>query len=236
MTNTITIPLNFLKALQPFQSTEQVRYYLNGVLFENKNNKLTLTATDGHRLLSIDTKAELPENFNNFILSKDDVKILLNFEKNYRKKEKDSGLFVSVNAENRQEISFKVLCNINDIVFNHAAKPVDGNFPDYMQVFPKITRNHNVAALSAFNATYLLDAAKSLAILLGQKVPEIKLFSDVKGGPCYAFSDVPKVKDAHLAGYTCVIMPMRSEACYYISECNKAFIENFNESEADNAG
>src|SRR5204863_1342714 len=41
-------------------STDETRYVLNGLLFSFKENKLTLVATDGRRLATVDIELELP--------------------------------------------------------------------------------------------------------------------------------------------------------------------------------
>lgn len=44
-----------IKTLQPFMSTEETRYYLNGIFFEWKNGdeKINMVATDGHKLCAL---------------------------------------------------------------------------------------------------------------------------------------------------------------------------------------
>ena len=49
-----------LGRVAPFQSTEETRYYLNGVLFETGKEGLTLVATDGHRLAAETTPCTAP--------------------------------------------------------------------------------------------------------------------------------------------------------------------------------
>src|ERR1700732_1890008 len=43
-------------------STDETRYVLNGILFSFKDNKLTLVATDGHRLALVDLEVEFPSS------------------------------------------------------------------------------------------------------------------------------------------------------------------------------
>src|ERR1700724_3119467 len=40
----------------------KTRYVLNGILFSFKDNKLTLVATDGHRLALVDLEVEFPSS------------------------------------------------------------------------------------------------------------------------------------------------------------------------------
>ena len=44
----VTIPANYLLALQHLAPKKEVRYYLNGVAIIAKSGKISLVATDGH--------------------------------------------------------------------------------------------------------------------------------------------------------------------------------------------
>ncbi len=74
---TYTIKANELEAISLASSTEQTRYYLCGVCIESyQDGTIGLISTDGHRLASLRAKlTEQPKE--SFILSSDDIKIVL---------------------------------------------------------------------------------------------------------------------------------------------------------------
>lgn len=129
MTRTATIRLQALNAISLVSSTEETRYYLNGVLLEIEPRAVTYVATDGHRLAGFrhDLDNKEPDNslVGDFIVPlahckpfKFTPKALLADPRAILSKEDDPALTLSHGA--------------NAVRF----LPVDGTFPDWRRVVP----------------------------------------------------------------------------------------------------
>lgn len=115
--------LKGLKTVQYAASTEQTRYFLNGVYFELKDKKLNLVATDGRRL------------------SKTDIAVNTQIE---------AGIIVPVKALNilakvvKPDMELKVIIDEKQVFFfcdniSIVSNIIDGTFPNYHQVIPAFT-------------------------------------------------------------------------------------------------
>jgi len=123
-----TIEIDLASLVQSVQfavSTEETRYYLNGVFLEAKDGHIVATATDGHRLAS--TRIEQEATFASVILPNKLLSLL------------PTGV-VSVSLS-----SNKVMVESGSTVI--VSKLVDGTYPDYERVIPK--PSERVATLSA---------------------------------------------------------------------------------------
>ncbi len=114
--------LGALKMVKPSISTEETRYYLNGVFFTRHENRLRLITTDGHRM-HIRDLGEVTA-FPSSILHRDFILAIIS------RLEKREGLV---------EITFYP--DKNRVVFNFGkeaweSKLIDGTFPDYQRVVP----------------------------------------------------------------------------------------------------
>lgn len=107
-------------------STEETRYYLNGVYFHTDAKRLKAVATDGHRLACIDVGEAGPLNgMAGAIVPRKTVDVL-------------SKLLAGCTVPVRVEIGeTKVQFTIGDTVL--ASKLIDGTFPDYKRVIPQPT-------------------------------------------------------------------------------------------------
>ena len=111
-------------------ANQDVRYYLNGLLFEVYNNELRTIATDGHRLAF-----SFCENLTNCInLPKDATQQIIVPRKAITEmlrllKDSDDIISVSLSA-NHLNITFPTL--------DFTTKLIDGRFPDYQRVIPAI--------------------------------------------------------------------------------------------------
>ena len=109
-----------------FAMAEQdVRYYLNGVLMEIEDNHLRLVATDGHRLALNQTQLNIkPSHRLQVIIPHKAIMELMRLLK-----EADKILNVQVSHHHIRIFS-------DDFIFT--SKLVEGRFPDYQRVIPKI--------------------------------------------------------------------------------------------------
>lgn len=141
-------------------STEEMRYYLNGVYLHNDvDGNICAVSTDGHRLsrMTLDRK----DNVSNVIIPRKTVGIL-------QKLLVDGDVIVSTS-------STKVKFANGD--FTVVSKVVDGSFPDYMRVIP--TGNANVATASAVD---LSRASAWVALVSDDKARIVKL--SLSAGNC----------------------------------------------------
>lgn len=139
-----TFDLNLLKAAALCASQDTTRYYLNGVEVRCKENTLTITATDGHRLISFRPPASfedaLPLPFS-VIVPLDIIKAL-----KVTKKAPEGDLIV------RPDGTCEIKYQGRSTIF----QPIDGSFPDWKRVVPTKVDG----AVAHFNAHYLADFAK----------------------------------------------------------------------------
>ncbi len=112
-----------LARAQYAMAVQDIRYYLNGMLFQLLDQKLVVAATDGHRLAVDAIELESPvEQTTEVILPRKTVMEL-----------------IKLLAECDDDIAIRI--GANQVVFSHAnfelrSKVVDGKFPDYQRVVP----------------------------------------------------------------------------------------------------
>jgi len=137
---------------------QDVRYYLNGMLFEFEQNKLLTVATDGHRLalsrlelegesVSDKVQAIVPRKGvmeATKLLSSSDTQCQLKFNNNHLRIVLDNYIFTS--------------------------KLVDGRFPDYDKVLPKQAKRALVS-----NREAIKDAFSRASILCNEKFRGVRL-------------------------------------------------------------
>ena len=103
---------------------QDVRYYLNGMLFEIQTGKIKAVATDGHRLALCEAEADISVgDINQVIVPRKgilELSRLLNDE--------DASVEVTMSNNHLRAITPD---------FTFTSKLVDGKFPDYTQVIPK---------------------------------------------------------------------------------------------------
>ncbi len=155
-----SVPQKTLKSLLGQVSfamaVHDIRYYLNGILFVAEGKKLSLVATDGHRLAfaSADLDVEVPKQ--EVILPR---KTVLELQRLLSDKE---GAIEMQFAANQAKFSFEGM--------EFVTKLVEGKFPDYNRVIP---RNHqNIVVLGR---APLLSALQRAAIMTSEKFKGVRL-------------------------------------------------------------
>jgi len=125
-TITITIPQNILKGLfkqvEFAMAQQDIRYYLNGLLFEINGNRLNIVGTDGHRLSFTSTELSKFYDKQNIIIPRKTVIELIKLLD-----DTDNEVTVELSAT---QVNF----SFNDIKL--ITKVIDGKFPDYTRVIP----------------------------------------------------------------------------------------------------
>lgn len=154
----MTLPQKLLKQLflsvQYAMAQQDIRYYLNGLLFVSAGETITVVATDGHRLALAST-ARKTEGRQEVILPR---KSILELSKLLS----DSDDPVEVELSSTQaRFSFGEIVLIS--------KLVDGKFPDYTRVIPTA---HNKKLL--LNRVVLLQALQRAAILTNEKFKGVR--------------------------------------------------------------
>ena len=155
-----SVPQKTLKSLLNQVSfsmaVHDIRYYLNGILFVAEGKKLSLVATDGHRLAfaSAELDVEVPKQ--EVILPRKTV-----LELQRLLSDKDGAIELQF-AANQARFRFEGM--------EFVTKLVEGKFPDYNRVIP---RNHpNILILGR---TALLAALQRAAIMTSEKFKGVRL-------------------------------------------------------------
>ena len=136
---------------------QDVRYYLNGMLWELKGQQLRVVATDGHRL----AMCTLPEK----ISVTDDTQVIL----------PRKGVLELARLLLDDEADIAIVIGSNHIRattenFTFTSKLVDGKFPDYQRVLPrspdKIVLGARLELRQAFTRTAILSNEKYRGVRL----------------------------------------------------------------------
>ncbi len=105
-------------------STEETRYYLNGIYFHTEASKLNAVATDGHRLAKASIKTPKgAEDIPGVIVPRKTIA-----ELHKLLEQTDSDVEISLSDT-------KIKFTVNHVILT--SKLVDGTFPDYKRVIPK---------------------------------------------------------------------------------------------------
>ncbi len=145
-----------LKQVEFAMAQQDIRYNLNGLLFEVNGNQLNIVGTDGHRLSF--TSIHLDQNYNKteVILPRKTVIELI-------KLLNDSEELVTVELYKGQ-VNF----GFNDIQL--ISKVIDGKFPDYTRVIPEGHNNQ-----FTIDRTQFLTSLQRASILSNEKYRGIRM-------------------------------------------------------------
>ncbi|MGB2833692.1 MAG: DNA polymerase III subunit beta, partial [Methylotenera sp.] len=147
---------DLLKQVEFAMAQQDIRYYLNGLLFEVSGNNLNIVGTDGHRLSF--TSAELKQNFEKqeIILPR---KTVIELIKLLDDSEEDVQIEMSSNQVNFSFGNIKLISKI-----------IDGKFPDYNRVIPIGHKNTFLT-----NRVGVLLAMQRASILSNEKYRGIRM-------------------------------------------------------------
>jgi DNA polymerase-3 subunit beta len=145
-----------LAKTQYAMATQDVRYYLNGLLLLLEGSELRSVATDGHRLAyaSVSNEGNWPRH--EMILPRKTV-----LELNRLLADTDESLDIMISSN---QVRF---------AFGHTvliSKLIDGKFPDYQRVIPQQLRNNVVVSRQT-----LLQSMSRAAILTNEKFRGVRL-------------------------------------------------------------
>ncbi|MCM2678086.1 DNA polymerase III subunit beta [Echinimonas agarilytica] len=146
-------------------ANQDVRYYLNGMLFEIAGGTLTAVATDGHRLaLSRIDVPELQDDFQCIVPRKGILEMMRLLE------QEDKPVTIQL-SENH------IRADIGDYLFT--SKLVDGRFPDYRRVLPrggnKLVEGDKETLKQGFARVAILSNEKFRGVRLQLSNDELKI-------------------------------------------------------------
>jgi DNA polymerase-3 subunit beta len=136
---------------------QDVRYYLNGLMFEIASDHVTCVATDGHRLAHCSLTADtgVTETRQIIIPRKGVIEL--------------SRLLESSDDEVEIQISQNhIRVSMSDVIFT--SKLIDGKFPDYEQVIPKDPDKQFKTSRE-----FLLQAFNRISVLSNEKFRGMRL-------------------------------------------------------------
>ncbi len=154
-----SLTIKAIKAALAFAAKRDVRFYLNGVLFEFKENLLNIVATDGHRILHVPIELpEVPANLvdSQWILERETLRQLVYVIK---AKSSASDLVFRIPLPGSCFASF-----ITASGFAMSVGVINGTYPDYPRT---LIRKGKVAVKPRhkIQAIYLADIAKLQPLL-----------------------------------------------------------------------
>ena len=158
---------DLLKQVEFAMAQQDIRYYLNGLLFEVSANRLNIVGTDGHRLSF--TSAELKQNYEKqeVILPR---KTVIELIKLLDDSEEDVNIEISSSQVNFSFGNIKLI-----------SKVIDGKFPDYNRVIPTGHQNSfttdRVGVLLAMQRASILSNEKYRGIRMVLSANNLKLIS-----------------------------------------------------------
>ena len=186
-------------------ASKDIRYYLNGVLFEfTDNGHLFLVGTDGHRMAIVETKpvATLPAQ--SFIVPIDKVKLMLTMSK----------------GTAHGNVSFEVTGLEGDPGrpplfavsgpggWRVSTQGEDGKYPDWRRVARQGDQPNPQAEIS-MNADYIADACKACGAF-GKRYAGVTIttYGDVFNSARVA---PHTIEQADIVDAFCIVMPMRKQ-------------------------
>lgn len=179
-------------------STEETRYYLNGVhICAHPDGGAYLVATDGHRMLvGHDAAATFDWPGSDSVIVRPDKKLLA-AAKTDRRSDVQNQIAV-------EGATVKVLeGSPATAAATFAGLLIDGTFPDWRRVIPAVDK-HKPAACQCFNAAYLADFGTAARVMTGRKEALISTLANDEHSPALVDMDVP-----NLFG---VLMPVRKDS------------------------
>ena len=157
---TFSVPQKTLKGLMNqvafAMAVQDIRYYLNGILFVAEGKQLSLVATDGHRLAFASATLDVEVPKQEVILPRKTVIEL------QRLLSDADGAIEMCFANNQAKFSFGAM--------EFVTKLVEGKFPDYNRVIPK---NHKNSV--TLGRAPLLASLQRTAIMTSDKFKGVRL-------------------------------------------------------------
>ena len=156
-------------------ANQDVRYYLNGMLFEVADGQLRAVATDGHRLATAIEDAQVSGNVTQVIVPRKGV-----LELNRLLSDTDEVVELQIGTNH-------IRAKVDDYVFT--SKLVEGKFPDYHRVIPRNNDKMIVADRLELRQVFL-----RASILSNEKYRGVRLI--LSNGMLQVFANNPEQEEA----------------------------------------
>ena len=158
-------------------AVQDVRYYLNGVLFEIGQNRLRAIATDGHRLAQSEEEIELPNiNVRQVIVPRKAISEIVRF------------------LDNDEEVQIQIEISKNHLKLSRnettlITKLIDGKFPEFKGV-----RETELNIVVPVNRSELIDTLTRAAVLTTDRFKGVKVV--LKDGTMSVTANNPEQEEA----------------------------------------
>jgi DNA polymerase-3 subunit beta len=151
-----------------------VRYYLNGLLFELSGGDIVTVATDGHRLAfnRSKTSVDFSHNIQSIIPRKAVIEIMRLLDNS------DSKVNMAISAQSMRIIKGGI---------QFSSKLIDGRFPDYRRVMPTFGNEEPIK----FNKTLLKDALSRIVIMSNDKAHGV--YMDISHSNVKFYTNTPNL-------------------------------------------
>jgi DNA polymerase-3 subunit beta len=156
-------------------ANQDVRYYLNGMLFEVADGQLRVVATDGHRLATAIEDAQVSGDLTQVIVPRKGV-----LELNRLLSDSDETVELQIGANH-------IRAKVADYIFT--SKLVEGKFPDYHRVIPRNNDKIIIADRLELRQVFL-----RASILSNEKYRGVRLI--LANGMLQVFANNPEQEEA----------------------------------------
>ena len=187
--------LKIAKKLAHSMSNQETRYYLCGFYIGESGGRIVAVSTDGHRMtrITINPSYDKTQAFGAMIFPREAAKQIESFKPEGKKDEAE--VVFSVDG-----LAYRITCGHQSV----GGKLIDGTYPDFERVIPSDWDGERCKAKIGFNARYLADLGKAVAI---DQVGKVAKFN----GACLHIIDEnsPVVITEKDKSVMHVLMPMR---------------------------
>jgi len=156
-------------------ANQDVRYYLNGMLFEVADGQLRVVATDGHRLATAIEDAQVSGDLTQVIVPRKGV-----LELNRLLSDSDETVELQIGSNH-------IRAKVADYIFT--SKLVEGKFPDYHRVIPRNNDKIIIADRLELRQVFL-----RASILSNEKYRGVRLI--LANGMLQVFANNPEQEEA----------------------------------------
>ncbi|SBS24922.1 DNA polymerase III subunit beta [Marinomonas spartinae] len=156
-------------------ANQDVRYYLNGMLFEVADGQLRAVSTDGHRLATAVEDAQVSGDLTQVIVPRKGV-----LELNRLLNDSDDTVELTIGTNH-------IRARVAEYVFT--SKLVDGKFPDYHRVIPQKNEKIVIADRSELRQVFL-----RASILSNEKYRGVRLI--LSNGMLQVYANNPEQEEA----------------------------------------
>lgn len=175
--STVSVNARLFRAVAAFVSTEETRYYLQGVHIEpHAKGGVVMVETDGHKLMCVWDKDGAMKG-ENPIVKLD--KAALNACKAVRGEQGDRRILIEGKTATIQDHKHNPVATAYNVL-------IDGTFPAWRRVMPNVQN----PAPSAYDAKYLSMFGDACGILRDDKCSQISLYGDADGAAIVRFSNI----------------------------------------------